>query len=46
MERLLLTFLSNPQLLVQKVGFFIKDVREDDAHDDDVSDRKKQKLLS
>ncbi|EFX82571.1 hypothetical protein DAPPUDRAFT_240789 [Daphnia pulex] len=26
-----------PQLLVQKVGFFVKDVREDDAHEaDDV----------
>ncbi len=44
MERLLLTFLSNPQLLVQKVGFFVKDVREDDADSeaDDVSNRKKQ----
>lgn len=27
----------------KKFGFFIKDVREDDAHDDDVSDRKKNK---
>jgi hypothetical protein len=29
----------------KKVGYFVKDVREDDAHDDDVSDRKKKKKL-